>query len=57
LWRKLLAPSYSPTDLLADLSPLLADPGAGVGGVHLYTFNQVPATEQWRQKLLGELIP
>lgn len=57
LWRKLLAPNYSPTHLLADLSSLLADPGAGVGGVHLYTFNQVPATEQWRQELLGALIP
>lgn len=55
LWRRLLSPDYSPTALLAELSPLLADPGAGVVGVHLYTFNQVEATERWRQELLEQL--
>ncbi|MGH8945904.1 MAG: methylenetetrahydrofolate reductase, partial [Acidimicrobiia bacterium] len=50
LWRRLLTPNYSPTDLLGELAPLLGDSGAGVGGLHLYTFNQVAATEQWRQE-------
>lgn len=55
LWRRLFTPHYTPTALLGELSPLLADPGAGVAGIHLYTFNQVAATEQWRRELLGHL--
>jgi methylenetetrahydrofolate reductase (NADPH) len=54
LWTKLLSPSFSPTDLLIDLAPLLADPTTGVVGLHLYTFNQVAATEKWREGLLAE---
>ncbi|WP_353847073.1 methylenetetrahydrofolate reductase [Phycicoccus sp.] len=30
-------------------------PGALVEGLHLYTFNQVAETEQWRQEFLGRL--
>lgn len=56
MWRKLFAPSYSPTDLLVELSPVLAA-DAGVLGIHFYTFNQVAATEQWRRGLLDELTP
>jgi len=55
LWRKLLVPSYSPTDLLVELSPVLGDPAAGVASIHLYSFNQVAATEEWRHELLEEL--
>lgn len=55
LWRKLFAPSYSPTDLLVELAPVFADPAAGVVGLHLYTFNQVAATEEWRSDLLEDL--
>ena len=32
---------YRPTGLLEKLAPVLADPAAGVIGLHLYTFNQV----------------
>lgn len=55
LWRKLFRPSYSPTELLLELAPILADPAAGVGSLHLYTFNQVAATEEWRRELLEHL--
>lgn len=55
LWRRLFTPNFTPDELLTELAPLLADTGAGVSGLHLYTFNQVAATEQWRQDLLGEL--
>ena len=55
LWRKVFAPNYSPTDLLAELSPVFAAPAAGVVGLHLYTFNQVAATEAWRLELLSAL--
>ena len=40
---------YRPTQLLKQLSPLIADPAANVLGLHMYTFNNVPATEEWRR--------
>jgi methylenetetrahydrofolate reductase (NADPH) len=46
---------YRPTGLLESLAPLLADEAAGVVGLHVYTFNQVPSTEAWRAELLGAL--
>jgi methylenetetrahydrofolate reductase (NADPH) len=44
---------YSPERLLGRLGPTLADPAAGVEGLHLFTFNQVQQTEQWRRALLA----
>jgi methylenetetrahydrofolate reductase (NADPH) len=46
---------YRPTGLLEKLAPLIAEPEAGVIGLHLYTFNQVVSTEAWRRDLLGAL--
>ncbi len=46
---------YRPDGLLAALVPLLVDPIADVQGVHLYTFNQVETTEEWRQAYLAGL--
>jgi methylenetetrahydrofolate reductase (NADPH) len=46
---------YRPDGLLAGLVPLLLDPQADVRGVHLYTFNQVETTEEWRQAYLAGL--
>ena len=48
---------YRPDSLLAALVPLLLDPVADVRGVHLYTFNQVETTEEWRQAYLAGLAP
>ena len=42
---------YRPTGLLRKLAPLIADPTADVLGLHVYTFNNVPATEEWRTEL------
>jgi methylenetetrahydrofolate reductase (NADPH) len=47
--------TYRPTALLEGLAPLIADPAAGVIGLHLYTFNQVAATEAWRTGELARL--
>ena len=33
----------------------IADPAAGVVGLHMYTFNAVEATEAWRQSMLEKL--
>ena len=41
---------YRPTALVDKLAPLIADPGARIRGFHVYTFNNVPATEAWRQE-------
>jgi methylenetetrahydrofolate reductase (NADPH) len=44
---------YRPTGLLEKLAPLIADVEADVIGLHIYTFNQVAATEAWRRGYLG----
>lgn len=46
---------YRPNGLLAALAPVLGDPVADVIDLHLYTFNQVAATEQWRGEYLASL--
>jgi methylenetetrahydrofolate reductase (NADPH) len=46
---------YSPERLLGRLGPALTAPTAAVEGLHLFTFNQVQETEQWRQALLARL--
>lgn len=46
---------YKPDGLLDDLAPLFADRAAGVRGIHLYTFNQVEATEAWRRPFVEAL--
>jgi methylenetetrahydrofolate reductase (NADPH) len=42
---------YKPSRLLRDLAPLLAREGDGIAGLHVYTFNNVPATVAWRNDL------
>ena len=46
---------YRPSGLLEKLSPLIGDPAADVIGLHIYTFNQVAATEAWRIDLQRSL--
>jgi len=41
--------TYRPTQLLGHLAPVLADPAADVMGLHVYTFNNVAATQAWRE--------
>jgi methylenetetrahydrofolate reductase (NADPH) len=48
---------YRPTGLLEKLAPTLADPVAGVIGLHLYTFNQVETSEAWRREYRAGLAP
>lgn len=44
---------YRPANLVEKLAPLIADPAANVLGFHVYTFNNVPATIEWRDRQLG----
>jgi methylenetetrahydrofolate reductase (NADPH) len=42
---------YKPTTLMRQLAPVIADPAAKVIGLHVYTFNNVAATEEWRAEV------
>jgi methylenetetrahydrofolate reductase (NADPH) len=56
LVRRFLRPKpYEPTDLLEALAPTFADPSARVGGIHVYTFNELKRTETWRRQLVDRL--
>jgi methylenetetrahydrofolate reductase (NADPH) len=46
----LLPRAYRPERLLERLGPSLADPELGVGGLHLFTFNEVERAERWRHE-------
>ncbi len=46
---------YNPSRLLARTSATLRDPASDVEGLHVFTFNQVRQTEQWRKGLLATL--
>jgi methylenetetrahydrofolate reductase (NADPH) len=46
---------YNPDKLLSRMAATFAAPGASVVGLHLFTFNQVQQTEQWRRELLARL--
>jgi methylenetetrahydrofolate reductase (NADPH) len=56
LVRRFLSPRlYTPTELLEQLSPTFADPAATLGGIHVYTFNELKQTETWRRQLVDRL--
>jgi methylenetetrahydrofolate reductase (NADPH) len=55
LTRVFLRGRYGPGHLLERLAPHLADPGAGIGGFHVYTFNDLATTERWRREALRRL--
>jgi methylenetetrahydrofolate reductase (NADPH) len=46
---------YRPTRLVEKLAPLVTDPAANVIGFHVYTFNNVSATVEWRDRLRASI--
>jgi methylenetetrahydrofolate reductase (NADPH) len=46
---------YSPDRFLDKAAGTLTEPAAGVTGLHVFTFNQVRKTEEWRTALLSQL--
>ena len=46
---------YRPDRLLDRAAAVLTSPDAGVAGLHLFTFNQLQPTEQWRRAALERL--
>ena len=55
LTRVFVRGRYGPGSLIEQLTPKLADPGAGIGGFHVYTFNDLATTERWRREALRRL--
>ncbi len=44
---------YNPARILQRLNKTLLSESAGVAGLHIFSFNQISKTEQWRQSQLG----
>ncbi|GAB7010267.1 methylenetetrahydrofolate reductase [Halorubrum trueperi] len=44
--------TYKPDDLVDGFGPYVDDEEYGIRGVHIYTFNQTPDTEEWRRDRL-----
>ena len=55
LLRLVLPGRHSLDRVLAGLVPDLANPARRVAGLHVFTFNEIAATERWRRRKLEEL--
>ena len=55
-FRRFVEPGgFSPDRLVNGLAPVLARPDLKVAGFHVFTFNELEATERWRREMLEEL--
>lgn len=55
-FARLAAPGgFTGERFLRDCSTVAAQAGSGIEGLHVFTFNQIAQTEEWRQGLLAEL--
>jgi methylenetetrahydrofolate reductase (NADH) len=54
--RTLQPGGYSPERFITGLLPDLAAPERKVAGLHVFTFNEIEPTEQWRQETLARLL-
>ena len=55
LMRLIQPGGYAPDRFATGLMPELARPDMKVAGIHVFTFNEVEPTEQWRQQMLARL--
>ena len=55
LMRMIQPGGYAPDRFATGLMPELARPDMKVAGIHVFTFNEVEPTEQWRQQMLARL--
>jgi methylenetetrahydrofolate reductase (NADPH) len=55
LTRLFLRGHYGPGRLIERLVTGLPDPASAIEGFHVYTFNELAATERWRREALGRL--
>jgi methylenetetrahydrofolate reductase (NADPH) len=54
-WRFFLPGGYSPDRLIEGLTPALGHPDNNLQGFHIFTFNELGATEAWRRGWLARL--
>jgi methylenetetrahydrofolate reductase (NADPH) len=47
---------YNPSRLLGRTGVALAAPASIVEGLHVFTFNQVRQTEEWRRSVLAHVV-
>jgi methylenetetrahydrofolate reductase (NADPH) len=47
---------YNPSRLLERVGSALVEPASNVEGLHVFTFNQVRQTEEWRRGVLAALV-
>lgn len=52
VFARLAAPGFTADRFVSRVATLAANERLGIGGLHVYTFNQVEAVETWRQKML-----
>jgi methylenetetrahydrofolate reductase (NADPH) len=52
LTRFLKPGGYSPDELVKNLAPFVEDQDYNLAEFHIYTFNQVESTEEWRRQVL-----
>ena len=55
LMRLIQPGGYAPDRFATGLMPELARPDMKVAGIHVFTFNEIEPTEQWRQQMLARL--
>jgi methylenetetrahydrofolate reductase (NADH) len=53
--RMFLPGGYNPDRLIKALKPSLVDPDTNVVGFHMYTFNELRKTEEWRRAALKRI--
>ena len=55
LLRMIQPGGYAPERFSTGLMPEMARPEMKVSGIHIFTFNEIEPTEQWRQQMLTRL--
>lgn len=55
LWRFFVPGGYSPDKIIKGLAPHIGKPDNRIEGFHVFTFNDLGPTEEWRQKALRDL--
>ncbi|RBY90292.1 5,10-methylenetetrahydrofolate reductase [Blastococcus sp. TBT05-19] len=55
LWRFFVPGGYDPTKIIKGLAPHLGKPDNTLAGFHVFTFNDLEPTEEWRTRTLRNL--
>jgi methylenetetrahydrofolate reductase (NADPH) len=55
LWRFFVPGGYDPTKIIKGLAPHLDETDNGLAGFHVFTFNDLGPTEEWRTRTLRTL--